>query len=214
MSLLFSPHPFTRESKQEAIASLQASTVYDRDYYVLLFGAVLLAIGAIFTNSIPVLIASMIVAPLAQPVLALGLGVAARDLRLVGRSLAVLGFSCVIALLVAVGITLLFGSERVADTSISFTGNRDIATVIAFVSGMIAAYGLVRPRVASAITGIAIAVSLMPPLVDTGVSWITHRPDLAVDAFILFLLNVAGILAASALVFSWFGLAKEYRAQR
>jgi len=211
MSLLYSPHPFTKASKHLAVKELAANVESDRDYYVLLIGAILLATGAIFTDSIPVLIASMIVAPLAYPILGLGLGITARDKRLIFRSAFLLVVSCAIALTIASAITLFFGTDRVTNTFISFTGNRDVAIVVAVVAGMIAAYGTVRPRVASAITGVAIAVSLMPPLVDTGVAYVSGNHTQAFAAGTLFLLNVAGILVAAILVFAWFGMGKIYR---
>jgi uncharacterized membrane protein len=83
--------------------------------------------------------------------------------------------------------------------------------VVAIVSGAIASYALVKPKVVGAVTGVAIAVSLMPPLVATGIG-LAPGGATAADAFVLFLLNVAGILVASVAVFSWLGLGRAYRA--
>lgn len=213
LSFLYEPKPFTKESRQRAVNDLLANTRYDRDYYILLLGAILLALGAIFMDSMVVLIASMIVAPLAYPILALGLGIAARDLRLIGRSIGVLLFSVAIALGLSIGLTVLFGGERVANKYISFTGNGEIAMAIAVVAGAIAAYGLMHSRVAGAITGVAIAVSLMPPLVASGVGVIADDSGLAYSAFTLFLLNIVGILLASAVVFTVAGVGRAYRSR-
>jgi uncharacterized hydrophobic protein (TIGR00271 family) len=211
MSLLYEPHPFTRESKQAALTALLDTITPDRDYYLLLVGAALLAIGGIFLDSIPVLVASMIVAPLAMPILGLGLGIASRSWRLTYRSIMILAVSFILALGMAMITTKAFGHTRVDNLFISFTPNRYLATAIAIIAGCIAAYGLVRPKVNSAITGVAIAVSLMPPLVATGIEYASNRPTLATDALILFGLNVVGILVASAVVFKLLGVAREYR---
>jgi uncharacterized hydrophobic protein (TIGR00271 family) len=211
MSFIYEPHPFTSESKRQGVASLLASNTYDRDFYVLLIGSILLAICAIFTDSIPVLIASMIVAPLASPIIALGLGITVQDSKVIKKSVTILGVSCVIALTLAVIITLVFNGEQAVDKFISFNGNRHIAVIVAAVSGAIAAYSTIRPKIASAITGIAIAVSLMPPLVATGIGYASGRIDFGTDAAILFLLNVAGILIASVIVFAMFDIRKIYR---
>jgi len=186
----------------QVIQELRSNALHTRDYYALLIGSVLLAIGGIFADSIPVLIASMIVAPLAAPIVTLGMGLVIRDWTLVWRTLGLFSVSCVLAVILAVGVTLLFNDIRVKDVYVTFTENLYLATAIALVAGAIAAYGAVRPKVATAITGVAIAVSLMPPLVATGVGMATGNAALAGGAGILFVLNVLGILTASVVVFA------------
>ena len=88
--------------KHEAINDLLSRTRHDVDFYVLLVGSILLAAFAIFNDSVVTLIASMIVSPLATPILTLGLGIASRSWRLIGRSFILLCFASAIALLAAV----------------------------------------------------------------------------------------------------------------
>ena len=207
--LLFTSRPYTKEERAHAVQKLLENSVPDRDFYLLVIGAILLAVSAIFLDSLAVLIASMIVAPLAFPILALGLGVARGDVRLVLRSTGMLATSLLLAIGIATLSTLAFGFLRIDPSVISFTSNEYLATAVALIAGAIAAYGLVRVKVGSAMTGIGIAVSLMPPLVATGVGIADGDMTLATTAFILFLLNVAGILAASIVVFYLFGFHKR-----
>ena len=218
MPLLYTPRPYSKENKQKAIAELLENTVPDRDFYLLVIGAIILATCGILIDSIPVLIASMIVAPLTYPILSLALSIPAGDGRLLGRSVSMLVISMLLAVVVG-GLFSLFVksyfevAERVL---ISFFPNIFFDLAIAVVSGVIAAYGLIRTKVGEAITGIGIAVSLMPPLVATGIGLFDPNPmhDLAARAGSIFLLNVAGILAGSMLVFLVFGLYKERRVIR
>ena len=46
MSFIYAPRSYSSESKQEAITDLLTNTVPDRDYYVLVIGAVALAVCA------------------------------------------------------------------------------------------------------------------------------------------------------------------------
>lgn len=200
MAVLFAPRAFTKGSKKQAVADVLEHARPDRDYYVLLVGSILIAIGAIFTDSIPVLIASMILSPLANPILALGLGLAAGNVRLVVRALTLLVLSSIAALGLAAAAVVLFNNDRVPDILISFNGNTAIAVTVAVVCGAIAAYGSMRPKVASAATGVAIAVSLMPPLVATGIGLAPGGTPFS-GALALFLLNVVGITLSSAVVF-------------
>lgn len=214
MKLLYDPRPFLSESKQRAIRELVADTVPDRDFYLLVTSAVLLAVSGIFLDSIPVLIASMIVAPLAYPILLLSLAIVVRDSRLIARSITMLFASILIATIVTIATALVamnvFGvsPEKVL---ISFSPNYFFDIFIALVSGFVAAYGLMRTKVGAAMTGIGIAVSLMPPLVATSIEIAALHNNLALDALTIFLLNVFGILLASSLTFAAFGFSHEYQ---
>jgi uncharacterized hydrophobic protein (TIGR00271 family) len=201
----------TVEPKRQAIDNLLENSSHTKDYYVLLVGAVLLAIGGIIADSIPTLIASMIVAPLAYPILTMGLAITVGDLRLLRRTAGLLVVSCAVALGIAILVTLLFNEEDVKDVYVTFTENRILATAVAVVAGAIAAYGLIRPKVATAITGVAIAVSLMPPLVATGIGLAGNNRELIQDAGSLFLLNFIGILLASIIMFVAFSMGREYK---
>lgn len=211
MKFIFVSRPFSKESKREAIRELLQNTVPDRDFYVLVLGAIILATCGILIDSIPVLIASMIVAPLAYPILALSLGLLARNMQIVGRSISMLIVSIILAIIVA-GFFSLFAKNYfdVADrVFISFFPNTFFDLLIAVVSGAIASYGLVRAKVGTAMTGIGIAVSLMPPLVATGIGLFDPINDLALRAGTIFILNVIGILAGSMVTFGALGVYEE-----
>jgi uncharacterized membrane protein len=113
----------------------------DSSFYVLLVGSALLAIGAIFLDSIPVLIASMIVAPLAYPILGMALGFVGRDWWLVLRSLSALMAAFAIAFLLAIFVTMTVGHTRIDNVFISFSPNWFLAAGIAAAAGCVAAYG-------------------------------------------------------------------------
>ncbi len=210
-NLLFRRREYSADSKREAIGRLLANSIPDRDFYFLVIGAVAFALAAIFTDSIAVLIGAMIVAPLAYPILSLGLSLIVFDIRLMIRSFLMLLISLVFSLVFAFLGTLLFGHVRVDPVFISFGGNLWVATAVAIIAGAIAAYGLVRAKVGNAMTGIGIAVSLMPPLVATGVGVADGDFVFAMQTFSIYLVNVLGILIASSIVFATFGLRKEYK---
>jgi len=197
--------------QQKAISRLLDAAGHHTDYYIQLIGAVLLAAGGIFADSIPVLIASMIVAPLASPLLAIGLSLTVHDWQLTVRMVGLLLISCIVALALAGLLTMAFNDIRVKDTYVTFTENDALAFFIALVSGAIATFCLFRPRIAPAVTGVAIAVSLLPPLTATGVGLASADVGLAITAFMLFLLNVAGIIIASAFTFALFVSKQTYQ---
>ncbi|MEK7187276.1 MAG: DUF389 domain-containing protein [Patescibacteria group bacterium] len=209
--LWYSSRPFREADKKQAIAELLDKTVPDRDFYLLVTGAILLAVCGIFLDSIAVLIASMIVAPLAYPILGLSLGIVGGDGRLMLRTTGMLVVSLGLAILLAGGLTFYFGHVRVDPIFVSFGSDLYLATAIALIAGFVAAYGLVRSKVGSSLTGIGIAVSLMPPLVATGIGIVDPTSFPAQRTFLIFLLNVLGILIGSLVVFLAMGFHKLYR---
>lgn len=216
-SFLYAPRPFVSKDKRRAITDLLDDATPSRDFYLLVIGAILLATAGILLDSIPVLIASMVVAPLATPILAFALGLAVGDARLLARSFGMFVLSVCFALILA-GIggyaaIRIFGMS-IDPVFVSFSPNVFFDVTIALISGAIAAYGLIRPKVGAAMTGIGIAVSLMPPLVASGIGVAISDVSLASRASLIFSLNVLGILAASTIVFSIFGLRREHRALR
>lgn len=211
MALLFrTREALSRETKKQSIQELLRNAAPDSDFYLLLTGAAILAIGAIFTDSVVTLIASMIIAPLGYPILELSLGLVARSGRTIVRAGSLLLIATAVTLLLAALSTSVV-PEVAPDKYINFTGHRITAFIVAIVSGFIAAYGMIKPKVASVITGVAIAVSLLPPLVAAGINYAIGNTVIGYDAMIMFLLNVAGILCASMVVFWLFGMGRVYR---
>ncbi len=214
VKFIYAPRSFLKDNKQQAVKDLLENTVPDRDFYLLVIGAIILAASGILVDSIPILIASMIVAPLAYPILSLGLATVAGDGKLFLRAFSMLVIAIVLAIVVG-GLFSLFvksNFETAERVLISFFPNVFFDLLIAVVSGAIAAYGLIRSKVGSAMTGIGIAVSLMPPLVATGIGLFDPANDLAIRAGYIFLLNVTGILFGSTVLFLVFGINREYRA--
>ena len=199
---LYTERPVTKEERAAVARTLIEQIRPSRDYYILVVGAVGFALGALFLDSTPTLIGAMVVAPLAYPILGLGLGAAARDGKLFFHALALLTVSLVAAIVLAFLGTHLFGYLRVDVISMTFIAHPILDLAVALIAGAIAAYGLARPKVGGAMTGVGIAVSLMPPLVATGAYLADGLYPSSLDAFLIFLMNVLGIFIASLAVFS------------
>lgn len=210
MGLLYEQKKLSQAVKKRRIIEFVENSKPDGDYYKLLIGAILIAIGGILTDSIPVVIASMIIAPLATPILAISLGLVGRDWRYAGRNIIVLIFSSLIAFAIGISAAMILKDDRVPNILISFDSSRTIAVMVAVVAGAIGASGVVRQKVASAALGVAIAVSLMPPLVATAIGLAPGGTPFA-GSLTLYILNVIGIIAAGTIVFGLLGLGKTYR---
>jgi uncharacterized hydrophobic protein (TIGR00271 family) len=171
------------------------------EYYVLIVLSCLIATMGLIQGSAAVIIGAMIIAPLMTPILAFSLGVIWGDFRLLQRSFA----SLLLGILLAVAISTLlafavpishFSGEIVSRAHPSLF---DIG--VALGSGALAAFGYANKKVSSALTGIAIAVALMPPLCTVGVGLGKGSPEIAMGAALLFAINLVAISLAAAVVF-------------
>ena len=211
MTFLYRPRTYHNSEKEAAAAAIVENAIPDRDFYLLVLGAALFALFGIVLDSIPVLIGAMIVAPLASPILALGLGIVARDGRLIVQSLSMLVAACLAAAVAVAVVAYFLPPFSVNGTFISFVTYPLYDIAIALIAGAIAGYGTMRTKVGGAMTGIGIAVSLMPPLVATSLALGRFDFLLFRESSLIFLFNVGGILVGSIVVLAALGIGSYHR---
>ncbi|MQA74919.1 MAG: DUF389 domain-containing protein [Solirubrobacterales bacterium] len=164
----------------------------------------LIAVLGLAEDSAPVVIGAMLVSPLTTPLLGLAAGLVMGWPRRQLESLAIL----VVATLGAIGLAWLALKVIPEPTAVTIqsqellarTAPRLIDLGIAIVAGAAGAYVLVRREAIGALPGVAIAVALVPPISTVGMTLELGRADLADDALLLYLTNLAGIVLAASLV--------------
>jgi uncharacterized hydrophobic protein (TIGR00271 family) len=171
-------------------------------FWVLLALAAVIASAGIVADSTATVIGAMIVAPLMTPILGTAFALVLADRQRMWRSL---GFVVLGALLVvAIGFTLavLEPLDTVAEGNSQVASRvhpRLIDLVAALATGSVGAFALVRSDVSDALPGVAIAISLVPPLAVVGVTLEAGRYQDAFGALLLFLTNVTAIVLTATL---------------
>jgi uncharacterized hydrophobic protein (TIGR00271 family) len=191
------------------------------NFVALLTLATLIATFGVIGDSTATIIGAMIVAPLMTPIMAtaaaLVIGQSRRALQ--SLALAVGGVALVIAL--ATLVTLLMPHGEISLVTNSAISSRItpglLDLLVALASGVAGAYILMRPELADALGGVAIAISLVPPLCVVGVCLASGHWLAALGAFLLFVTNFLSILVAGSLLFGVAGVGaltrKEMSAQ-
>lgn len=193
----------SRSVQYRTVAELIERSRPDFTYYVLLIiSTVIIAAGLLLNNS-AIVIGGMLVTPLLTPILVVSLGVAVGDTRLITRIIKFLGLSFVYVLLAGFILTLIFGEPEGGFTLLPDTlRTAALYFVIAIASGVAATFAWVQKDASEALPGIAIAVSLVPPLAMIGIGFGTLQFSLSSFYFTIFILNLFGILAGSLAVFT------------
>jgi uncharacterized hydrophobic protein (TIGR00271 family) len=179
-------------------------------YFLVILSTLIVALGLLADNIILV-IGGMLVTPILSLILAIALGVVINEKKVLFRSLRIFGVSLAFAFLVAF-ITGLASSVNIENLELISKMKPSLLTlVIAIVAGLAASYTWVKPNLNDTLAGVAVTVTLVPPLTAIGLTashfeWILFR-----DVLNVFLLNITGIILASLLVFS---LMEFYRAKK
>lgn len=184
-------------------------------FWVMLTLSGVIAVSGVVTDSTATVIGAMIIAPLSVPILGIGLGVVTGVPVRVLRSVAYVLGGVVLVVLLGALVTLALPATTGVVSNSQVTGRTspglaDLAA--AFATGFAGAIALARRDLGDVLPGIAIAISLVPPLAVVGVCLGEGLPSLAAGALLLFLSNGVALVVAATVVFSAVGYGREARA--
>jgi uncharacterized hydrophobic protein (TIGR00271 family) len=172
-------------------------------FWVLLVLAAVIASAGIVADSTATVIGAMIVAPLMTPILGIVLSVAIGDGRNLAVSIALVATGALAVVVVGYLIGLVNPIPVDAATSSQVAGRVQphlIDLVAAVATGAVGAFALVRRDVSDTLPGVAIAISLVPPLAVVGLTLEAGTGSESVGALLLFLTNVGAILITGLIV--------------
>jgi len=204
--------------RTENLPAFEANLFFEGDqwrvkleqYVVLLFLSTIIATYGVIGDSTAVVIGAMIIAPLMRPIMAAAVGLVMGDMKRAGAS-----FTIVIASVAGVIGVAWFLTEISVAAVISFESNsqligrispRLIDLYVALASGAAGAYALSRENVSDSLPGVAIAISLVPPLCVVGIGLAEGDWSTAGGAMLLFLTNFLSILLAGGGLLALLGL--------
>ncbi len=195
----------TEKEKTESVARLVKASTGDFDFYLFAILGISMATFGLILNSPEVIIGSMLIAPVLYPLLSFSLSFVLIDITLLYRSVRTLLFSFLVSILIAFVLTLImsmFVDISIGDQVIARAKPSLLFFLVACISGFAATFSMVHANLNEMLPGVAISVSLVPPLAVVGIGLGMADPAVASKALLLFLLNVIGIAFSSMLTFS------------
>jgi uncharacterized hydrophobic protein (TIGR00271 family) len=178
-------------------------------FWTMLVLSGVIATAGVLADSTATVIGAMIIAPLSTPIMAIALGIVKRERVRAGRFVMVGGL---VVVLIGVAFTV------VAPGTVDLQGNSQISgrtsptlidLVAAIATGFAGAVALSRRDVAAVLPGVAIAISLVPPLAVVGVCLGEGSVMLALGALLLFLSNLVALVLAGTILFAALGYSAE-----
>jgi uncharacterized hydrophobic protein (TIGR00271 family) len=175
-------------------------------FWVLLVLSTAIATLGVLADSTAVVIGAMLVAPLMTPIMGVSAGIVNGWVRRVSTSFATVAGGVVVSISTAWIVTV-WAPQLIPIAANSQIASRVSPTMIDMMIAVAAgAYATIDKRVSSSITGVAIAVALVPPLAVVGVTLKDSAYNDALGAFLLFATNLVGIILIASIVFVIGGL--------
>jgi uncharacterized hydrophobic protein (TIGR00271 family) len=219
VSQMFRESTFTPEN----VSRLEGKLFFDgvkrrrqlEQFSVLLFLAAIIATMGVLGDSTATVIGAMIISPLMLPIMATAAALVMGQMGRAGRSFltVVIGVLGVIALsfFLALCYNFVMGGVVNFGANSQILGRvspRVIDLVAALASGAAGAFCMSREDISDSLAGVAISISLVPPLCVVGISLQGGQLAAAEGAFLLFVTNFLSILLAGGGVLLVLGLGR------
>lgn len=206
------------DTLQDALDLGSGDTVSKRTGFLIMLSlAGMIAIAGVLTDSTATVIGAMIIAPLGTPILGIALGLVTGHLSLVIRSMLWVLSGVVIVVVLGLCFSLFVATPQ------SLAGNSQVVgrtspslmdMIAALATGFAGGFAMCRKDLSAVLPGVAIAISLVPPLGVVGVTAGQGQWDDAFGAFMLFLSNVLALVIAGSIVFTLAGYALDPSSRR
>src|SRR5690349_18158888 len=165
-------------------------------FWTMLVLSAVIASAGVLADSTATVIGAMIIAPLSTPIMGIALNIVRRRQTGAGWIVA-RGVALVVAVGAAFSVFLPHSYVLLANAQISGRTSPGIFDMIAaLATGLAGSVALARRDVAAILPGVAIAISLVPPLAVVGVCLGQGDPRLALGAALLFLSNLLAMVLA------------------
>jgi uncharacterized hydrophobic protein (TIGR00271 family) len=177
------------------------SSALTGSFYFLLIVSIFIVLAGLLKNSIPLVIGGMLVAPLLSPILGLSLALIIMKGKVLVRAFKVFLLTTILSLFVSMvfGLIFPFRTNEIDLIRQMSAGGFDL--FIAVLAGAAASLTWAKKSLSNSLAGIAITVTLLPPLAIAGLALAALDYVIFIDALQTYLINVAGIVLGSLIIF-------------
>lgn len=194
--------------KKEAIENIIDESHPSKIYFFLLSLSAAISTFGIILNSEAIIIGGMLIGPFLAPLMALSLGIATLSPKAALKAT----LNSLLSILIIIGISSTLGfwlGERTPIEQIINWGDFTyLYLAVALFSGAASAYLWIRPKKSSSQAGVAVSISIVPPLCLVGLALSISQFYLASEALKIFGINVLGIILSATIVFVFMDLFK------
>lgn len=181
-------------------------------FFLCIVLSAVIATGGIAAESTAIVIGAMLIAPLMSPMIGTSFAITEGKPKKALKTLLVAfgGAAMVVAVAFLVTALIPAGVQIASNAEVtSRTAPRAVDLIVALASGFVGALAVARDDIADAIPGVAIAVSIVPPLCVVGAALYEGYAGAAAGALLLFVVNFFAIQLSGNLAFFAMGFGKR-----
>lgn len=195
----------TNQTREELYNSTSSAAALTTEFVLMTVLAAIVAAVGLITDNTAAVIGAMVIAPLLSPNIALALGAALGNSRLLLRGLQSLLGGIAIAVVLGMVVAHIMQTDSLSrELSLRVFGGLD-SVVLALAAGAAAAMALTGST-SMTMVGVMVAVALLPPAVTVGIVLGMGRYRAAAGATGLLVENVASVILAAQAVFYYRGI--------
>lgn len=183
--------------------NIEANAIPTKMFYVMNGLAAVTAGYGMLLNSPAVVIGAMLIAMMLGPISGIALALIDYRLALLKKSLFTLLTGTLLIYVIGLILGFLHPEQSMTSEILARTRPNTMDIAIALAGGVAGAYGMVSPHLSVAVVGVALATTLVPPIVASGILLANGEFMLAMNAMILTITNILAIQVTNALVL-WF----------
>lgn len=177
-------------------------------YFLLLSASVIIATLGLLMNASAIVIGSMIISPLTWPMFGLADGAALGNRKRIKANLFILVGSIAFGILLAYILTVFSPLKVVNEEILARSRPTLLDAVVALTAGAIGILAIIRKNISDTVAGVAIALSLAPPLCVVGISLALGEMEIVRGSFLLLVTNALSITLVAGLIlvmvhYSW-----------
>ncbi|MFH0929952.1 MAG: DUF389 domain-containing protein [Candidatus Moraniibacteriota bacterium] len=194
------------DTVDELIERSQASFSY---YLMLILSSLVIGSGILLGNS-AIIIGGMVITPVLTPLICIALGIAVGKIALIRQVSLFLLKSFLIIVASGLVLAIFFGHPSAGFVFENTARTALLYFVVALASGAAASFAWTKKDISDILPGVAVSVSVVPPLCLVGIGLSALNPDITRFYLFVFLLNSFGIIIGGLVIFS---LLKFHRAE-
>lgn len=177
-------------------------------YFLLLTSSFIIATLGLLMNASAIVIGSMIISPLTWPMFGLADGAALGNRKRIKANLIILVGSVAFGVILAYLLTVFSPLKVVNEEILARSQPTLLDAVVAMTAGGIGILAIIRRNISDTVAGVAVALSLTPPLCVVGISLALGESSIVQGSFLLLLTNALSITFVAALIlvpvhYSW-----------
>ncbi|MFP6575765.1 MAG: DUF389 domain-containing protein [Pirellulaceae bacterium] len=200
-----------RNDRVSLVERIQLHSRWDFDFIALICLSTLIAGLGLARDSAAVVIGAMLVAPLMTPLVGAGLALVQGNFLLLSNAGKTILRGFLLAFLLGWLLGICLPTLDITDEMRARGSPHVLDLLVAFISGIAAAYAIGRPNLSSALPGVAIAAALVPPVATAGLAAAGWEWRLAGGSLLLFLTNIVAIILGTACSLWLVGIRDSHR---